>query len=567
MTSFYSRDELDGIGFAEVGQEVFISRKASIYGAENMRIGNHVRIDDFTVLSGKITIGDYVHIAVFTSLFGGNAGIDIGDFANLSSRIAVYALTDDYSGEFMTNPMVMEKYKNTIEHGVTIGKHVIIATGVTVLPGVTLGEGSAVGAMSLVKENVEPWAIAAGIPARRIKARSIRLLKLERQFLKEENRRMSLKEKFEEIFEILKDNRKKEEKEAYFLKGLRKDAERIKTSKKIILCGATPFAKNVLQNRGLLFSDDVSITIEDFGQEQVTIPQDGFFILCSRPNINKHLKYLENIEEENIASYQLLLALEPRYSVNPHAYQHEKIIEQVRDIIGHANDYYKIYLNLRDQKSKDIFMRMVLFRLTYDYTMNYGNASEYSQYFDKDIISLGQEEIFVDCGGYLGDTLEDFKSVTQNHFKKYYYFEPDKKLFDVARKARDERVVYINKGVWESVTTLYFKEETSAGNGMMVGKENQQGVIEVPVTSLDTDVAEVTFIKMDVEGSELMALKGAQNLIRKWKPKLAICIYHKYEDARVLYDYINSFGEYDIYLRAERDSVDIELYYLCIPRK
>ncbi len=191
MPSFYSRDELDSIGFASVGQEVFISRKASIYGAENIRIGNHVRIDDFTVLSGKVTIGDYVHIAVFTSLFGGNAGIVIEDFANLSSRIAVYALSDDYSGEFMTNPMVAEKYKNTIEHRVVIGKHVIIATGVTILPGASLGEGSAVGAMSLVKESVEPWTVAAGIPAKPIKPRGKRILELEKEFMAEEVCRVS----------------------------------------------------------------------------------------------------------------------------------------------------------------------------------------------------------------------------------------------------------------------------------------------------------------------------------------------------------------------------------------
>lgn len=191
MPSFYSRDELGRIGFASVGQEVFISRKASIYGSENICIGSHVRIDDFAVLSGKITIGDYVHIAVSTVLFGGNAGIAIGDFANLSSRIAVYAISDDYSGEFMTNPMVAEKYKNTIEHRVVIGKHVIIATGVTILPGASLGEGSAVGAMSLVKESVEPWTVAAGIPAKPIKPRGKRILELEKEFMAEEVCRVS----------------------------------------------------------------------------------------------------------------------------------------------------------------------------------------------------------------------------------------------------------------------------------------------------------------------------------------------------------------------------------------
>lgn len=183
MNSFYTRSELLELGFSELGEDVFISRKASFYGAERMRIGSHVRIDDFVVVSGSVTIGSYVHIAVYTALFGGNAGIVIEDFANLSSRVSVYALSDDYSGEFMTNPMIEEVYKNTIEGKVEIGRHVIVATGSTILPGSALGEGCAVGAMSLVKRDVEPWTMVAGTPARYIKSRSRRLLELEKQFL------------------------------------------------------------------------------------------------------------------------------------------------------------------------------------------------------------------------------------------------------------------------------------------------------------------------------------------------------------------------------------------------
>lgn len=182
-TSFYTQEELLEIGFTSVGNDVLISRKTSIYGAEHISIGNHVRIDDFAILSGNITIGSYVHIAAATLLFGGNAGIVIQDFATLSSRTAIYAVSDDYSGEYMTNPMTPEKYKNIIEEKVIIGKHVIIATGCTILPGVSLGEGCAVGAMSLIKKDVEPWSMVAGTPARYIKQRSRKLLELEHQFV------------------------------------------------------------------------------------------------------------------------------------------------------------------------------------------------------------------------------------------------------------------------------------------------------------------------------------------------------------------------------------------------
>lgn len=188
MTSFYSQDEILQLGFSSVGEDVLISRKASIYGAEHISIGNHVRIDDFAILSGRIVIGNYIHIAAATLLFGGRIGIEIHDFANLSSRVAVYAISDDYSGVYMTNPMVPEEYKNTFEGKVTIGKHAIIATGSTILPDVTLGEGCAVGAMSLIKEDVEPWTMVAGIPAKYLKPRSKELLALETQFLQVESK-------------------------------------------------------------------------------------------------------------------------------------------------------------------------------------------------------------------------------------------------------------------------------------------------------------------------------------------------------------------------------------------
>ena len=98
MTSFLSNEELMKIGFKSLGKDVLISRKASIYGAKNISIGSHVRIDDFCILSGNITIGDYIHVAAGCYLFGGKSGIEMKDFSALSSRSAVYADTDDYSG-------------------------------------------------------------------------------------------------------------------------------------------------------------------------------------------------------------------------------------------------------------------------------------------------------------------------------------------------------------------------------------------------------------------------------------------------------------------------------------
>lgn len=76
----------------------------------------------------------------------------------------------------MTNPLLPDKYRAVIKQPVSIGKHCIIGSGCTILPGVELGEGCSVGSMSLVNHSAEPWGVYMGIPARRVKERSRKLL-------------------------------------------------------------------------------------------------------------------------------------------------------------------------------------------------------------------------------------------------------------------------------------------------------------------------------------------------------------------------------------------------------
>jgi len=185
LNSFYTRYDLNQLGLASFGENVLISRKASIYGAEKINIGDNVRIDDFCILSGKITIGNFIHIAAYTALYGGNKGIVIQDFANISSKISIYSISDDYSGETMTNPMIPDKFKNVQSKEVVIQRHVIIGSGCVVLPGVVLKEGSSFGAMTLINRSSEPWSINVGIPFKKIRDRSKKLLELEKDFKKE----------------------------------------------------------------------------------------------------------------------------------------------------------------------------------------------------------------------------------------------------------------------------------------------------------------------------------------------------------------------------------------------
>jgi acetyltransferase-like isoleucine patch superfamily enzyme len=177
--------ELTDVGFRRLGKDVRIHERASIYGAENIEIGDHVRIDDFVVIiaTGPLRIGSHVSIPNFCFL-GARNGIMIEDFATLAPGVKVFSASDDYSGEYLTNPTVPREFTGGTAGPVHIGRHVIIGAGSILLPCVTLSEGCAVGALSLVKQSLDSWTIYGGVPVRRIGERSRSLLSKEKELLK-----------------------------------------------------------------------------------------------------------------------------------------------------------------------------------------------------------------------------------------------------------------------------------------------------------------------------------------------------------------------------------------------
>lgn len=180
---------IEQIGFASIGENVQISDRASFYNPSKITLGNNVRIDDFCVLSaglGGMSIGNHIHIAVFSLLIGAGK-ITLSDFCNISSRVSIYSSNDDYSGLAMTNPTLPRQYTGVTHADVLLGKHVIVGSGSLILPGITLEEGVAIGALSLVTKDCEAFGIYVGNPARRIKERKRDLLELEKAFLSSRN--------------------------------------------------------------------------------------------------------------------------------------------------------------------------------------------------------------------------------------------------------------------------------------------------------------------------------------------------------------------------------------------
>lgn len=179
---YYSEHDLKDAGFKALGSNVSIARNCTIIGLENIEIGSNVRIDGYCSIiaagQGWFKLGSYTHIGGYCYLSAGE-GIRMDDFSGLSQGVRIYSKSDDYSGKYLTNPTIPEKYTGITSGTVILGRHVIIGSGSVILPKVMIGEGSSVGALSLVNRNLDSWGVYWGCPVKRLKDRSKRLLELE----------------------------------------------------------------------------------------------------------------------------------------------------------------------------------------------------------------------------------------------------------------------------------------------------------------------------------------------------------------------------------------------------
>lgn len=170
---------------ARVGKNVIIGKTVRIRYPELVEIGDEVIIDDFTYISTALKIAGRVHISAGCKLIGGrSATVAIGEFSTLAPNVVLAAGSDDYIGGIAT-PLVPVSFKGAVEVGrIELGRHCIIGANSTVLPHVRMRDGAAVGAQSLVKKDLLPWSLNAGVPARFLRARDkSAIMELERRYL------------------------------------------------------------------------------------------------------------------------------------------------------------------------------------------------------------------------------------------------------------------------------------------------------------------------------------------------------------------------------------------------
>ena len=185
MTGCYTRRELTKLGLAGVGDAVYVHRTVLFFGARRIHLGSHVRIDAYAVISAgdgraRVRIGNYVHVSTGVSILG-SGGVDIADFCSISVRVAVFSSSDDFRSGAMGSPMVPRHMRQITIQPVSIEKHVIIGAGTVILPGVRLGTGAAIGALSVVRQHVPPFTVAAGNPLRLLGKRGRLMLKVEKE--------------------------------------------------------------------------------------------------------------------------------------------------------------------------------------------------------------------------------------------------------------------------------------------------------------------------------------------------------------------------------------------------
>lgn len=219
-------------------------------------------------------------------------------------------------------------------------------------------------------------------------------------------------------------------------------------------------------------------------------------------------------------------------------------------VLENMPKFMELYDKLQDAESRVSLLNFINQRLTGSYSKP---CSEHIQYFDEDIFLPKENETFVDCGAYDGDSLLDFFAFLKKHnvstYKKCFAFEPDKDNFEKLKKNVSD---YPNIAAYQ-LGTYYCKDSLHFSDGNDTGSSIQSsGGVIIDVDSIDniTNGEKVTYIKMDIEGAELDTLKGAQKTILKYRPKLAICVYHKPEDLLTIPSYILSLHkDYRLYLR------------------
>jgi FkbM family methyltransferase len=276
------------------------------------------------------------------------------------------------------------------------------------------------------------------------------------------------------------------------------------------------------------------------------------------------------------AKYSIVLSVGPQYTEaifaqlkaagedNPSWYLRgyevsgEKISQEY--VAEHLAQFEEAYSTLADDESRRVFAHVLNAKLSGDFQL-YRDIMGREQYFDRDIVRLSEHEVLMDVGAHKGDVILEFARQTEGRYDAIIALEPDSataaQLRENLRRNGIEGVEIHDKAAWNERTRLQFHEGRAgssrvrgSGDAPMPGK-----AIEVDTIDNVLDGRRVTYISMDIEGAERNALLGGEQTVRVWRPRLAVCVYHKREDLFDLVLLLRGFvPDYALYLRHYTDN-------------
>jgi len=245
---------------------------------------------------------------------------------------------------------------------------------------------------------------------------------------------------------------------------------------------------------------------------------------------------------------------------DPHFFSHAFLEE-------HERELQWVYDHVADDYSKRTLVAYINQKISWDYQYLSAVKSSSPQYFEQGIVRLRENEVFVDCGAYIGDSALSFVQTLQDRgissYSKIISFEPDPRNFERLCELGLKSHVCIPKGTFSREAELHL---SLAGTASTISEHGGVTVEMIPL-DLALEHERVTFIKMDIEGAELESLRGARHCICRDRPTLAICIYHKRGDLWQIPQYIHELvPDYKLYIRAYQESAT-ELVLYGIPEE
>lgn len=215
-----------------------------------------------------------------------------------------------------------------------------------------------------------------------------------------------------------------------------------------------------------------------------------------------------------------------------------------------------------DEVSRKTYLNFIKQKISGDF--HYSQAVfQSNKYIPRDIIRLHDKEVIVDGGAFTGDTAKVFIDCLEN-FKQLICFEPDPHNYQVLAKnikPYNKHISCYSCGLSDKDASIPFS--ATFDDSSTFANVGAQGFEYANIKSLDNlDIPAPTFIKLDIEGFELNALRGSQKIISHFKPKLAVCAYHKHDDLIILPQFIKNLNkDYKLYLRKHSYTYDDLILY------